>query len=155
MLSNWDYFGRPVKFNFNYKGPLHNTTCGGFCSILINLVYLFIVGLLVKQCVLFERDSISSVRRPSTNDQISYRDMKLMPFVTVYDPSNDMLPVDPITLASTFRFELVQTTVNVREEKPLAEIYERLTPKTWALGTCKASELFTDDERASFKAYDR
>ena len=42
-LRSQDVFGHPVTLNFNKKGDAHQTGCGGFFSLIMNvtlLVYL-------------------------------------------------------------------------------------------------------------------
>jgi hypothetical protein len=59
-LKSNDFFGHKVELNFNKKGSTHNTTLGGFASILVKIALCLYVGILVKKFWLYEDDKNTS-----------------------------------------------------------------------------------------------
>jgi hypothetical protein len=49
-----------VQINFNKKGDTHNTTSGGFCSLIIKMAIAVYVFLNLKKLILSEGDETSS-----------------------------------------------------------------------------------------------
>ena len=48
-LKGIDLFGHPIEFNFNKKGPTHNTHFGGFFSVFVRSALLaYVILILVK-----------------------------------------------------------------------------------------------------------
>ena len=63
-LRSYDWFGHTVTLNFNREGKTHNTTIGGFCSLILRigvLIYLiFHINKLVNRT---EDDIVFAIRR--------------------------------------------------------------------------------------------
>ena len=58
-IRDHDMFGHVINLNFNRSGPTHNTTIGGFTSILIKLAMTVYIFLNFKKLLLKEDDSIN------------------------------------------------------------------------------------------------
>jgi len=84
-LREYDWFGHTVTLNFNREGETHNTTIGGFCSIILRIgvfVYFFINfnKLIFKE----EDEIIYAIRNDDKieNDEhnVKYQDISLALF---------------------------------------------------------------------------
>ena len=58
-IKSLDYYGHPIKFNFNKNGDTHNTLCGGIISILIRLTLFTYITYLAKKMIRYENDILS------------------------------------------------------------------------------------------------
>ncbi len=57
-LREWDWFGHTVALNFNREGETHNTTIGGFCSILLRIAVLIYFIMNLNKLIFREEDDI-------------------------------------------------------------------------------------------------
>ena len=56
FLRNRDLFGHPIELNYNRKGSAHQTSIGGFFSILVRAVYIYYLSTLVYELVTYGDD---------------------------------------------------------------------------------------------------
>lgn len=56
FLRNRDLFGHPIELNYNRKGSAHQTSIGGFFSIMVRGVYAYYLSVLVRDMLTFDDD---------------------------------------------------------------------------------------------------
>ena len=56
FLRNRDLFGHPIELNYNRKGSAHQTSIGGFFSIIVRCVYTYYLSVLVRDMLTFDDD---------------------------------------------------------------------------------------------------
>ena len=66
-IRELDMFGHNVMFNFNRKGPSHNTVCGGIISLMIKIFILGYAILNIKKLIFYEDDKYTSVTWATPN----------------------------------------------------------------------------------------
>ena len=86
ILKKFDIFGHQVTINFNRKGNTHNTAIGGLLSIIIQLMFLFLI--IVKSDEIIKRKQINITTGSHKVDydqtgELSMKYFNFMPFFVV------------------------------------------------------------------------
>ena len=85
-LKSKDMFGHTICLNFNKQGDTHQTTIGGFFSMIIKLAMSTYIFINVKKLWLFESDSLNmEIQKLDLDslDERAYGNTKLFMFHTL------------------------------------------------------------------------
>lgn len=114
LIKNRDFFGQKIELNFNNKGHVHNTFCGGIVGILIELLMGLYIALLIKKTVLNEADSIKSVLTTSNMTLMEpqrLNDTKVYFFIQIINNTQNEPPKIPV-----IDFEYTKRFIDIKAE---------------------------------------
>ena len=87
-LKKLDYFGRPIKFYFNKNGEEHRTKFGGFCSIIVRILFILYFALVLSKMIRYGEDRFKRYKLPhEARTKVTLKEAGIVPYFVLMDSS--------------------------------------------------------------------
>jgi len=64
FIKEWDIYGHTINWNFNKRGVVHNTFCGGLLSFFIKISVIIYIGINTKKMMNYENTLFQTATSP-------------------------------------------------------------------------------------------
>ena len=85
-LQQLDLFGHPTILTFSKKGHKHQTSIGGFCSIIIRIFMTIFAGILLRRMITkSDNKNVTFTLNSDESKEIKFRDTNIKYLIILFD----------------------------------------------------------------------